>query len=93
VIKKVDIGSDKKGEDEFEKISKIKDENIVLKYPYIIKYHESFIFNEEKYVVMEYCNGGNLSALISSYRKLNMKIPEDVFYFFFFFLFFFMFCF
>jgi NIMA (never in mitosis gene a)-related kinase len=45
---------------------------------FLVKYFETFILNNDLYVVMEYFENGNLHELINQYRKNNQKIPEFV---------------
>ena len=35
-----------------------------LKSPYIVSFHESFIFNDEMWIIMECCGGGSLTDLM-----------------------------
>jgi serine/threonine protein kinase len=49
---------------------------------YLVKYHETFIFNNDLYVVMEYFKNGNLCDFIKRYRKENRKIEEWVYFYF-----------
>ena len=43
---------------------------------YVVKFHKSFNLNNKLYIVMEYCNGGDLSNLIIS-RKKTLYLPEE----------------
>jgi hypothetical protein len=49
---------------------------------YLVKYYETFTFNNDLYVVMEYFKNGNLSNFIKQYQKENQKIREWVYFYF-----------
>ena len=45
--------------------------------PTIIKFTESFIENQNIYILMEYAEGGNLSEMIARYKRENLRFTED----------------
>jgi NIMA (never in mitosis gene a)-related kinase len=47
-----------------------------LKHPYIVRYWESFIHKTKLCIVMDFCDGGDLSKCITSHRFHRSKIPE-----------------
>jgi hypothetical protein len=49
---------------------------------YLIKYHETFTFNNDLYVVMEYFENGNLNDFIKRYRETNQRVREYVYFYF-----------
>jgi serine/threonine protein kinase len=49
---------------------------------YLVKYYETFTFNDDLYVVMEYFENGNLYDFIKRYQKENGKIEEFVYFYF-----------
>ena len=49
----------------------------VITGPTIIKFTESFIENQNIYILMEYAEGGNLSEMIARYKKENLRFTED----------------
>jgi NIMA (never in mitosis gene a)-related kinase len=51
-----------------------------LNSPYLVKYCETFTFNNDLYVVMEYFKDGNLNDFIKRYREANPRIEEWVYY-------------
>ncbi|KAI9596113.1 kinase-like domain-containing protein [Syncephalis fuscata] len=50
-----------------------------LRHPNIVRYHERQIDQDLRciYIVMEYCSGGDLAAVIKYYKGRNMQIPEE----------------
>jgi hypothetical protein len=50
--------------------------------PYLVKYRETFTFNNDLYVVMEYFEDGNLNDFIKRYREANQRIKEGVYFYF-----------
>ncbi|RKP08685.1 kinase-like domain-containing protein [Thamnocephalis sphaerospora] len=50
-----------------------------LKHPNIVRYHERHVDRDERriYIVMEYCSGGDLAAIIKHFKARNQRIPED----------------
>jgi len=61
-------------------IEDVKNESKILSFinnTFIVKYFESFIENNCMNIVMEYCDGGDLSGLINHYSKVNKFIPEE----------------
>jgi NIMA (never in mitosis gene a)-related kinase len=64
-----------------EQIDEVKNESKILaslKSPFITKYFESFIDNNNLNIIMEYCDGGDLSHYIDNYKKNNSKpMNED----------------
>jgi hypothetical protein len=53
-----------------------------LNFPYLVKYHETFTFNNELYFVMEYFENGNLNDFIKRYREANQRIGKYVYFYF-----------
>jgi serine/threonine protein kinase len=53
-----------------------------LNYQYLVKYYETFTFNNDLYVVMEYFKNGNLYDFIKRYREENRKIEKNVYFYF-----------
>jgi serine/threonine protein kinase len=49
---------------------------------YLIKYYESFTFNNDLYVVMDYFKDGNLNDFIKQYLEANRRIEEEVYFYF-----------
>ena len=49
----------------------------VITGPTIIKFHESFIENQEIYIVMEYAEGGSLAQLIQKHTMAGKKFSQD----------------
>ena len=49
----------------------------VINGPTIIKFAESFIENQNIYILMEYAEGGNLSELIAKTKAENKRFSED----------------
>jgi serine/threonine protein kinase len=49
---------------------------------YLVKYHETFTFNNDLFVVMKYFKDGNLNDFIKRYQKENQRIKELVYFFF-----------
>ncbi|KAI3648025.1 hypothetical protein MP228_008246 [Amoeboaphelidium protococcarum] len=51
-----------------------------LKHPNIVRYHERIVDKENCliFIVMEFCEGGDLSKLISSYKRELKLVPEDL---------------
>ena len=47
------------------------------KCPYIVKYLDSFISEENKVnIVMEFCQGGDLQCMLRTRRQNNRQLPE-----------------
>ena len=46
----------------------------------IVKYYDSYKDNNKFYIVMEYCEGQTLRALIDKNKKKNELIEEDILY-------------
>lgn len=44
---------------------------------FIVKYYESFIDNFNLYIVMEYCEGGDLCNLIDTLKAKGRLVKED----------------
>jgi len=78
VWKEIDYGQLK----ESEKQQIVNEVNILrdLKHPYIVKYFDRIIDkNTQKlYLVMEFCEGGDLSKLIKYTKEKNGFIDEDL---------------
>ena len=70
--------------DEKEKHHIVSEVNILreLHHPNIVKYHDRIIDKKQAkiYIVMEYCQGGDLSQLIKRCKRNNEYINEDVIY-------------
>ncbi|KAJ3416636.1 G2-specific serine/threonine protein kinase [Chytridiales sp. JEL 0842] len=51
-----------------------------LRHPNIVRYYERFVDREKCmiYIIMEYCEGGDLAAVIKQCKKENKRIPEDI---------------
>jgi hypothetical protein len=52
-----------------------------LNSPYLVKYRETFTFNNDLCVVMEYFEDGNLHDFIKRYQKKNQRIKEKVYFY------------
>lgn len=48
-----------------------------LRHPYIVRYRDSFMENRRLCILMDYCEGGDLSARIEMVRKQRQSFPED----------------
>lgn len=48
-----------------------------MKHPYIVKYWESFCNDQLLCIVMDYCEGGDLSQYIAKCRRQRSPIPEN----------------
>ena len=46
--------------------------------PFIVKYHESFEENNSLYIVMEYCDGGDLNQFISKNKETGILLEEEI---------------
>jgi NIMA (never in mitosis gene a)-related kinase len=51
-----------------------------LNHDNIVKYYDSFIDNQNLNIVMEYCDGGDLSQFIHSYKEKNKSIDNNKIY-------------
>ncbi|TPX43422.1 hypothetical protein SeMB42_g04366 [Synchytrium endobioticum] len=51
-----------------------------LRHPNIVRYYERFVDRENCliYIIMEYCDGGDLAAIIKRCKRENKRIPEEV---------------
>lgn len=51
-----------------------------LKHPHIVKYYDRIIDREQSkiYIVMEYCDGGDISTLIKNSKRHKEFIPEEI---------------
>ncbi|KAK2946349.1 putative G2-specific protein kinase fin1 [Blattamonas nauphoetae] len=45
--------------------------------PFIVKYHESFMDRNTLYIIMEYCDDGDLNGYFVQCKKKCIRIPED----------------
>ena len=45
--------------------------------PYVVKYYESFIEGSDLFIVMEHCDGGDLSKFLNLYMKTGRTLPEE----------------
>ena len=50
----------------------------LVKSPYIVRYYESFEENNHLNIVMEYCDGGDLSEFIIKNKSTNILLKEDI---------------
>lgn len=48
-----------------------------LKSDYVVHYYDSFEENNNVYIIMEYCEGGDLSHYLSDYKKANQKMMNE----------------
>ncbi len=78
VWKELDYGlmSDKEKEQIVTEVNILRE----LKHPNIIRYYDRIIDKKESkiYIIMEYCEGGDINQLIKRYKKSNEYIPEDL---------------
>ena len=69
VWKEIDYG----GMSEKEKQLLVQEVNLLreLRHPYIVRYHDRIIERSEStlYIIMEYCQGGDLASLITKARQ------------------------
>jgi NIMA (never in mitosis gene a)-related kinase len=67
---------------EKEKLQLVAEVNILreLRHPNIVRYYERFVdrVNCLIYIIMEYCEGGDLAAVIKRCKKELRFIPEDI---------------
>jgi serine/threonine protein kinase len=49
---------------------------------YLVKYYETFTFNDDLYVVMQYFKNGNLYDFMKEFQKKNQRIEEEVYFYF-----------
>jgi serine/threonine protein kinase len=49
---------------------------------FLVKYRETFTFNNDLYVVMQYFENGNLNDFIKRYQEGNRRIEEWVYFYF-----------
>jgi NIMA (never in mitosis gene a)-related kinase len=51
-----------------------------LRHPNIVKYYDRIIDKEQSkiYIVMEYCEGGDISKMIKNCKKEKTFIPEEI---------------
>jgi NIMA (never in mitosis gene a)-related kinase len=51
-----------------------------LNHPHIVRYYDRVIDRDHSkiFIVMEYCEGGDISTLIRASRKEKKHIPEDM---------------
>ena len=54
-----------------------------LDVPHLVKYLESFIDNKKLYIIMEYCDGGDLSTFLKINKNKGKLLKEDVIWTFF----------
>lgn len=48
-----------------------------LNHPNIVRYHETFLEEDQLMIIMEYCPGGDLSQLIKTHKESRSYFPED----------------
>ncbi|XP_051565731.1 serine/threonine-protein kinase Nek3-like [Myxocyprinus asiaticus] len=61
-------------------ITKAKSEADVLcrlKHPYIVHYKESFEENGSLYIIMNYCEGGDLAKVMAVQKNIGVHLPEE----------------
>ncbi|XP_051981610.1 probable serine/threonine-protein kinase nek2 [Xyrauchen texanus] len=61
-------------------ITKAKSEADVLcrlKHPYIVDYKESFEENGSLYIIMNYCEGGDLAKVMAVQKNIAVHLPEE----------------
>lgn len=67
---------------EKEKQQLVSEVNILrdLKHPNIVQYYDRIIdkANQRIYIIMEYCEGGDLAAIIKNTRKMKDHLAEDI---------------
>lgn len=67
---------------EKEKVQLVAEVNILreLRHPNIVRYYERFVDrgNCSIYIIMEFCEGGDLAAIIKKCRKEKRYIPESI---------------
>ena len=64
-----------------DKIQEIKNEAEILSkfnHKNIVKYYESFENDDKFFILMEYCDGQNLSNIINEYTEKNELIQEEI---------------
>ena len=51
-----------------------------LRHPNIVKYYDRIIDRESAkiYIIMEYCEGGDIATLIKNSKKEKTHIPEEI---------------
>ena len=51
-----------------------------LRHPNIVKYYDRIIDRESAkiYIIMEYCEGGDIATLIKNSKKEKSQIPEEI---------------
>ena len=51
-----------------------------LRHPNIVKYYDRIIDREQAkiYIIMEYCEGGDIATLIKNSKKEKQHIPEEI---------------
>ncbi|KAJ3398448.1 hypothetical protein HDU80_008901, partial [Chytriomyces hyalinus] len=51
-----------------------------LRHPNIVRYYERFVDRPGSriYIIMEWCEGGDLAGIIKQCKKENKRLPEDV---------------
>merc|ERR1719277_1805737 len=62
-----------------EKADAVKESNVLssLRHPYIVRYRETFHEDDWLCIVMDYCEGGDLSGRIKKMRQSGKSIPQD----------------
>jgi NIMA (never in mitosis gene a)-related kinase len=63
-----------------EQIEDVKNEAFILSslnFKYVVKYLESFLIDNNLNIVMEYCDAGDLSMYLNSYKKIGKNLPEE----------------
>jgi NIMA (never in mitosis gene a)-related kinase len=63
-----------------EQIEDVKNEAFILSslnFKYVVKYLESFLIDNNLNIVMEYCDAGDLSMYLNSYKKTGKNLPEE----------------
>lgn len=63
-----------------EQIEEVKNEAKILSYlnsKFVVRYLESFVLNNSLNIVMEYCDGGDLSIYLRDFLKTGKFLPEE----------------
>jgi serine/threonine protein kinase len=52
-----------------------------FKSPFIVQLVETFVDGNRIFIVMEYCENGDLSKLMKTYKEQDQLLPETVWFF------------
>jgi serine/threonine protein kinase len=47
-------------------------------HPFIVKYHENFLYQDALYIVMQYCSGGDLHHFLRERKQTAVFLEETV---------------